>query len=154
LLEEQGRTVAPVPLWSTVVAALAIAEHGSPSQRSQWLPGVANGDVMLAVAISESGSNDGACRVRDAGEGRLSGTKLSVPGAPVAARVVVTAADPNGKPALYLVDPNGDGVEQRRVTTTNREPQAHLVFDGAVGERLGSSDQAAPWLIDRAVVGL
>src|SRR5262249_18725061 len=27
-------------------------------------------------------------------------------------------------------------------------------LDGAVGERLGSSDQAAPWLIDRAVVGL
>lgn len=33
LLEEQGRTVAPVPIWPAVVAALTIATHGTAAQR-------------------------------------------------------------------------------------------------------------------------
>ena len=39
VLEQQGRVVAPVPLWATVVcAALPIAEHGTPRNVSGGFP--------------------------------------------------------------------------------------------------------------------
>ena len=42
LLEQQGRRVAPVPLWPTVVlGALPLAEFGTREQQQAWLPGVA-----------------------------------------------------------------------------------------------------------------
>ena len=41
LLEEIGRTVAPVPAWATLVCgALPIARFGSAAQQQRWLPGV------------------------------------------------------------------------------------------------------------------
>src|SRR3984957_21186307 len=43
LCEELGRTVAPVALLPTVLAALVIEQAGSPEQRERWLPGVASG---------------------------------------------------------------------------------------------------------------
>ena len=40
LLEAQGRVVAPVPLWSTLVlGALPVAEFGSDALQSSLLPG-------------------------------------------------------------------------------------------------------------------
>ena len=53
LLEEQGRAVAPIPLWATLTAALTIAEFGSDAQQQQWLPGVVDGSTVLAVAVTE-----------------------------------------------------------------------------------------------------
>ncbi len=59
LLEQQGRVVAPVPLWATLVlGALPIAEFGSAAQRREWLPGVVSGDVLLTAALAEPGVND------------------------------------------------------------------------------------------------
>src|SRR5438309_1633736 len=52
--EQLGRAVAPVPLVATATAALAIAEHGSDTQRREWLPRVAAGDAVLAVAPTAS----------------------------------------------------------------------------------------------------
>ena len=77
LLEQQGRRVAPVPLWPTLVlGGLAIAELGSPEQQRAWLPGVATGDVLMTAALSEAGANDplrpqvSATRDGDASDGR------------------------------------------------------------------------------------
>src|SRR2546428_13058146 len=56
LLEEQGRRVAPVPLWPTLVlGALAIAELGSPEQRRGRVPRVAAGGVGLSAALAAPG---------------------------------------------------------------------------------------------------
>ena len=41
LLEQAGRTVAPVPLLATVAYAVPVlAQHGTPEQQAAWLPGV------------------------------------------------------------------------------------------------------------------
>ena len=59
ILEQQGRVVAPVPLWATVaLGALAIAEWGTPEQRQAWLPGVVAGDTLLTAALPQPGTND------------------------------------------------------------------------------------------------
>src|SRR5215510_6356639 len=51
LLDEVGRAVAPVPVYSTLVlGALPLAEFGSLAQRQRLLPGVASGELLLSGA--------------------------------------------------------------------------------------------------------
>jgi acyl-CoA dehydrogenase len=163
VLEQQGRHVAPVPVWATLVlGALPIAEFGTPAQQQAWLPGVAAGEVVLTAALPEAGAGDPhrpAVTATADGEGwRLDGAKPSVPAGHVAARVLVPAAIPRGGTALFLVDPTGPGVERAVAETTDRSRVAHLTFAGAPGERLGDdstdSGRALAWTVDRALVGL
>src|SRR2546421_2036181 len=54
VLEEVGRTVAPVPYFPTVIlGAFPIAEFGSEEQRKRLLPGVAEGDTILTAAPAQ-----------------------------------------------------------------------------------------------------
>lgn len=161
LLEQQGRTVAPVPLWPTLVlGGLTLAEHGTPAQQREWLPGVARGDVMLTAALAEPGANDpfrpSVAARRDGDGWRLDGTKPSVPAAHVAARVLVPATI-DGDVGVFLVDPVGAGVERAVGETTDRSRVAQLTFAGAAGEPLGDLADGAQILtsmVDRALVGL
>ncbi len=163
LLEQQGRRVAPVPLWPTLVlGALAIAELGSPEQQRAWLPGVATGDLMLTAALAEPGANDPlrpqVTAARDGDRWRIDGDKPSVPAAHVADRVLVPASTGGSELGVFLVDPGGPGVERTVAATTDRSKVAHLAFAGARAERLGGEDldgrRATAWMLDRALVGL
>lgn len=160
LLEQQGRRVAPVPLWpALVLGALPLAEFGTPEQQQAWLPGVASGDVILTAALSEPGVNDAlhpqVTATRDGGTWRLDGAKPSVPAAHVADRVLVPAATESGELAVFLVDPAGPGVERTVATTTDRSKVAHLAFAGASVEHLGDDGRrVTAWTLDRALVGL
>jgi acyl-CoA dehydrogenase len=161
VLEQQGRVVAPVPLWATVVlGALPIAEWGTAEQRQAWLPGVARGEVLLTAALAGPGTNDPQrptveARPDESGW-RLSGLSFAVPAAHVADRVLVPAATPGGV-AVFLVDPRSEGVNLERAVTTNREIHPHLQLDGAPAEVLGSPDagaRALAWMVERALLGL
>ena len=58
VLEQIGRTVAPVPYLATVVlGGLPIARLGSDTQRDAWLPGVASGEAVLTAALVEFGGD-------------------------------------------------------------------------------------------------
>ncbi len=162
LLEEQGRTVAPVPLWPTLVlGALPLAELGTAAQRAAWLPGVVQGDVLLTAALAEYGANDPfrpQVTATRAGDGwRLDGRKPSVPAGHLADRVVVSAATDDG-PALFLLDPTTAGFERTVAPVTDRSKVAHLELSGAPAELLGDdgSDgrRALAWTLDRALLGL
>ena len=59
LLEQQGRFVAPVPLWETTVAALVLARGGTAEQQARWLPRVAAGTARLSLAVSLDSTSDG-----------------------------------------------------------------------------------------------
>jgi alkylation response protein AidB-like acyl-CoA dehydrogenase len=162
VLEQQGRYVAPVPLWPTLVlGALPLAEFGTRAQREAWLSGVAAGEIVLTAALAEPGANDplrtSVTAVPDGDRWRLDGYKPSVPAAHVADRVLVPAVGPDGATALFLVDPAGAGVERVVAETTDRSLVAHLTFAGARGEQLGDGPDAAralSWTVDRALVGL
>jgi alkylation response protein AidB-like acyl-CoA dehydrogenase len=59
LLEQAGRSMAPVPLLPTLVLGAApIAEFGSEAQKAHWLPGVIAGKTVLTAALAESDSRD------------------------------------------------------------------------------------------------
>jgi 3-oxocholest-4-en-26-oyl-CoA dehydrogenase beta subunit len=161
MLEQQGRVVAPVPLWATVVlGALPIAEFGTADQRQAWLPGVAAGTTFLSAALGEPGVNDpqrpSVLARRDGATWRLDGLNLAVPAAHVAARVLVPASTPDGV-AVFLVDPHGPGARLERAITTNREVHPHLHLDGAPGEALGVPEvggQVLSAMTERALLGL
>jgi alkylation response protein AidB-like acyl-CoA dehydrogenase len=53
LCEEAGRTVAPVPLVPTVLAAALVDRAGSDAQRARWLPGLATGETPGAVGTPD-----------------------------------------------------------------------------------------------------
>lgn len=55
LLEQQGRFVAPVPLWENLLAAYVLTWHGTQAQQSQWVPGVVAGTTRLGLAVSLDG---------------------------------------------------------------------------------------------------
>src|SRR5438477_9391090 len=161
LLEQVGRTVAPVPVFPTVVlGALPIAEFGSPEQRRRWLPGVASGETILSAALVEPGepepTHPATTARRDGAGWRLDGVTLCVSAAHLAARVLVPARAGEAT-ACFLVDPRGAGVTLERQVATSGEPQSRMTLAGAGGEPLGGGVDGAKvidWLLPRALVGL
>jgi alkylation response protein AidB-like acyl-CoA dehydrogenase len=159
VLEEIGRTVAPVPYFPTVVlGAMPIAEFGSDEQRKRFLPGVADGETFLTAALIEELNTDPlspstvAVAKPDASKWGLTGTKMMVPAAHLASAIVVPTA--NG---VFLVDPKGAGVELERLITTSGEPQFKVTLNDAEGEPLGDPAQGAAiteWIVQRATAAL
>jgi len=137
VLEAQGRSVAPVPLWATeVLGAMPIAEFGSDPLQESILPGVVSGQTMLTAALT-----DVAGDIATGGDGRpsivatavgggvsLTGSAFAVPYAHVADRILVPAALDGGV-VVATVDPSAKGVEIERAFTTNREIHPHLHLD-------------------------
>lgn len=130
--EQQGRVVAPIPLVSTLIGALTIAEHGTAGQQSAWLPGVAAGTVVLATALDGAGLNDpfagGVTAVADGAGFRLSGLRPAVSGAHVANAVLVPAVLADGSMGVFIVDPAAAGVNAVRTASTNRQIISTLTF--------------------------
>jgi len=158
LLEQVGRTVAPIPAWPTLVlGALPIAEFGSPEQRRQWLPGVTAGEVILSAALVEPAADDPrrptTTARRDGRTWRLDGVRTCVPAAHLAARILVPARA-EGDAALFLLDPRAAGVTIERQMATNREPQGRITLRGAPAEFLAGGAASLEWLVERALVGL
>ncbi|MEV0594698.1 acyl-CoA dehydrogenase family protein [Nonomuraea cavernae] len=171
LLEEQGRFVAPVPLWSAAVAALAIAGHGTPAQRATLLPGAVDGAFRLTLALEEFGPADPAhptCAAhrddagqadRDAaGQGgggwRLTGTKAVVPSPFGASHVLVSAATEHG-PGLFLVDSGAEGVVWEQAETTTHDLAGNLTLTGAPAQAVGTPGGGAlAWTLEHAAVAL
>lgn len=138
VLEQQGRRLAPLPLWETaLLGGLAVASFGSATQRSRWLPGLAAGTVRLTAAFDTSLQVTG---------GRLTGTAALVPHGYGADALVVAA--PAG---LWLVP--ADEVVLTPVVTTSHALAADVRFQDAAAEPLGD-ETATGWLADRARVGL
>jgi 3-oxocholest-4-en-26-oyl-CoA dehydrogenase beta subunit len=171
LLEAQGKVVAPVPLWATLVlGALPIAEFGSDALSASLLPGVTAGEVFLTAALADV-AND----IAVGGEGRptvtgtrgadgglvLGGSAFAVPYAHVATRILVPVATDGGL-VVAAVDPTAPGVTVERVVTTNREIHPHLHLDGvtvAADQLLADGDAARgahvrAWILERAWTGL
>lgn len=160
LLSEVGRSVAPVPLYATLVlGADTIARHGDSDLQQRYLPGVVDGSVILSGALVEAGNSDPtaprtAAR-RDGDVWRLDGAKTLVPAAQLANAIVVSASA-DGVAGLFVVDTADNGVEINPVSTTNGEPHADIVLNGALGHRLGEDDDSGlvRAMYARALVGL
>ncbi|MDR7303910.1 acyl-CoA dehydrogenase family protein [Haloactinomyces albus] len=141
LLQEQGRVVAPVPLWSAAVAALAIAEYGTPQQRAAVLPGVVDGSERITVALEEFGpvaAAEPACVAKsDGSRWRLTGVKAVVPTPFGADRVLVAAMTEQG-PGLFLTATDAEDLRWEHCETTDHDAGGNLQLDGALAEAVGA----------------
>lgn len=163
VLEEIGRTLAPVPVYASVsVAAAAIAAHGTDEQKAAWLPGAVSGEKILTAALAERLGRDAAApavkATRVDGGWKLDGVKTAVPAATVADVILVPAATDDGV-GVFLVSPTAEGVTLAPQLTTAKEIAGELTLDGAVVADAallgGAVDSAvAVWLRDRATLGL
>ncbi|HTW16367.1 MAG TPA: acyl-CoA dehydrogenase family protein [Nocardioides sp.] len=146
VLVEVGRTVAPVPLAAHGPAARLIAEHGSPDQQAQWLPGAAGGSIVLTAAVTEERAfapeRPTTVAVADGASYRLTGSKAIVPAGGYADLFLVPAETPTGV-GVFLVTPGDAGVRVVPQTFSDGEAVARLELDGATlgPERLlGAAD--------------
>ncbi|KXX57015.1 acyl-CoA dehydrogenase family protein [Rhodococcus sp. LB1] len=158
LLEEQGRHVAPVPVWPHVLGALAISEFGTRQQREALVPSAADGSLILTVGLEEFGpyvaGEPSTTAIEVDGGWQVHGAKAAVPVAHVAERVLVSATTDTG-PALFLVDPDAVGVTAQQAESTTREICANLTFDAAPAEPVGPADgTAVRWLLERVELAL
>jgi alkylation response protein AidB-like acyl-CoA dehydrogenase len=155
VFEQVGRTLAATPLLSTVVVGAGLlTEAGSQEQRDLWLPQIANGDALLALALEETARHDPTRvmlpAVREAGGWRLDGRKEFVLDGHVADRLIVVArttgaaGDREGL-SLFLVDPSIAGVKVERNWMVDSRNSATVHFRGTqIGEDalIGASDGA------------
>jgi alkylation response protein AidB-like acyl-CoA dehydrogenase len=160
LLEEVGRSVAPVPVYpSLVLGALPLTRFGSEAQKREWLPGIARGEQILTAALAEYASSDPFEPVtraeRHGDEVRLTGIKTQVPCAAEAARILVPARHGDGSLGLFYVEPRGDGVMLTPQQTPDGQPHAQLeLCDAPAVDRLGAQESAREilhWLVLRAI---
>lgn len=141
VLEQIGRTVAPLPYLQTVVgAAMAIDASGTPAQRSALLPRIVDGSLVLTCAFGAFGDEIAASLPttsarRDGAGWQLDGEKHLVPMAHVADRLLVSARTGDAACGVFLVDPRAAGVTLAETETTARERRATVrLADVRVGD--------------------
>lgn len=124
VLEESGRSLVSSPLIATVLlGASAINELGSDAQKSEFLPQVVSGELLLALAIDEK-PHHRPCRIETSavksGEGYvLNGCKTFVLDGHIANKLVVVARtsgaiDDEAGLSVFLVDAAAEGVSINR----------------------------------------
>ncbi len=122
LYEIMGYYACPSPhLSSSVLCAQAIIEAGSDEQKKALLPGIASGQQIFALAITEPdyGWDPAQIQLQATRQGdgfALNGTKLFVPDANVADQLLVAARTSQGASdgiSLFVVDKNSTGVSIR-----------------------------------------
>ena len=138
IIEEIGRVMAPVPLHSTMVAALTIDSDGTDQQKQDILPAVADGKMVLTWAVHERDARliPEAMNLEAKADGDgwiLNGTKMFVDNFVVAQRCLVAcrtspASDANQGISLFLIDPNGTGVNQTALVTLAKDKQSRVDF--------------------------
>ena len=171
VMEEIGRALALEPYFATVVLGGGLlALGGSEAQRSELLPQIAGGELMLAFAHAERQARydlaDVASAARRDGAGFvLDGTKSLVLHGESAAKLIVSARlsgarnDRDGL-GLFLVDAAAPGVSVRGYPTVDGLRAAEVSLsnvrvDGAavIGER-GTAYPLIERVADRAMAAL
>ena len=144
LHEEFGRAMLPCPYMSTVVlSGLTILNAGSDAQKAEHLPGIAKGDSIMALALTEpEASWDGRAweaegvNLSATAEGDdyvLDGVKLFVHDANIADTLLVAArtksgSDPEQGVTLFLVDAKSPGIAVEDLRTVACDNQCEVVF--------------------------
>ena len=135
LMEEAGRTIAPVPLTQHCVSGLMPVQKFAPDAvKERVLPAATRGDLLLTAGMIEHLNEDPSTPVhttaqRDGDALVLQGEKRAVPYAAEADAILVAAAMGDDV-AVVLVPREAEGVTLTPVHATSFEPQYDLSLDG------------------------
>lgn len=165
VLEEMGRTLAPSPLLSTaLIGAAALRIAGSGAQQAAFLPKIAAGDIITALAVDETSHHAPGkiATTAQPAEGGfvLSGQKKYVADGHVADEIIV-AAQNAGQIGLFLVPKGAAGLTITALKTVDSRGAADMTFDNVrVGaDRVLHAPSPAgagllDQILDRARIGL
>jgi acyl-CoA dehydrogenase len=131
--EQIGHTLAPTPFLSTaVLAAWLLTTAGSSAQQAAWLPRIAGGDAILALAVDEQPRHRPerieTTAVREGTRWRIDGSKLFVVDGHVAAALIVAARAPEGV-VLLLVPRGSAGLTVERTVMVDAHNAARVRLD-------------------------
>ena len=132
IFEAMGKTLAPEPLLSAVLASELLRLAGSPDQRNEWLPSICNGEAVVAVAGAHRprGAHVSADTLRsmtDDGTLTVDGRATHVADATIASAILVVAPEPS--PALVVVPAAAPGVRIERQELIDSRNWATVEFD-------------------------
>ncbi|WP_315797815.1 MULTISPECIES: acyl-CoA dehydrogenase family protein [unclassified Bradyrhizobium] len=139
VMEEIGRTLMPSPFLATaVLSASALTRAGSAAQKSEYLPKIASGALLAALALDEGSKHrplHTALQAERSGNGfKLNGAKAMVVDGHVADLLLVVARSA-GSPGdrdgltLFLVDPKAKGVAIERTIMVDAHNAARVTLD-------------------------
>lgn len=164
------------PLLMTVVSpaivGTTIAEFGTEEQKRRWLPGIADGTLVAAFAITEPDAGSNSHRIvttatkQDDGSWRLSGHKTFISGVDEAQYILVVgrtsdARTGNLKPVLFLVPTDAEGLTFQRIEMGIVSPEKqftlflddiHLPADALIGEEDAAMAQLFAGLIPERIM--
>lgn len=139
IAEEMGRTLTASPYLSTaIMGATALSRFGSDGQKSAWLPRIAEGNAITAVAVDEGRKHNPAhvtTTAERSGNGfRLNGRKTFVAEGHIADMMIVSArtAGSEGEAdgiTLFLVPRDANGVSTERATMIDSRNSAAVTLD-------------------------
>ncbi len=170
ILEETGRNLVASPLLSTaLVSASALVLGGSDAQKAAWLPRIATGEIVAALAVDEGSHhtplNIALTGTDSSGGFVLNGAKTFVIDGE-AADLLVVAARTSGAPGdsdgitLFLVPGDAKGVTREHLSLIDSRGAAKITFDRVeVGADAVLGEAGKGWAIlepvlDRAYAGL
>ncbi|TRZ93846.1 MAG: acyl-CoA dehydrogenase [Dehalococcoidia bacterium] len=140
LQEEMGRACLPGPFFSAVIlGGLFVLNAGSEEQKTSLLTKVANGELILTLALTEPSAGYDAASVEveaisDNGDYVISGTKLFVPDAHIANYIICIARTKKGTApeegiTAFLVDGKSPGISCTVLKTIAGDKLCEVVFD-------------------------
>ena len=158
VMEEVGRHLAPVPMHSTMVAALVLARHGSPAQR-ELLAQVIEGDLILCHAVqgpdgSWAADGRGLTARRDGADLVLQGQRSFVDNFAIAGKRLVLYRFESGEVGAALIATGLPGIERTDLVTTAKDGECHVRFDNVrvapadVIDAGAGAGAMATWLCD------
>jgi alkylation response protein AidB-like acyl-CoA dehydrogenase len=138
LLEEMGRVLLPAPFFSTVIlGGVTIMQGGDEELKKKFLPRIANGDIIVTLALSETEGSYAIDKIESKGELKvdgfvLQGKKMFVSDAHVADHIIFPART-YGKgysdgTSLFVVDAKSKGIDITPLISLNLEKQSEVSF--------------------------
>jgi alkylation response protein AidB-like acyl-CoA dehydrogenase len=163
VLEEMGAALLCAPFFSSVaLAANALMTSGDDEAKKSYLPGIASGETIATLAITEdNGKWDFSgieCKAEQKGDGWvLDGHKMFVLDGHVANLIVVAARTKAGV-SLFAVSDDAAGLTRTPLPTMDQtRKQARLEFSGTPAVLIGTDGGAEAGLaktLDLAAVAL
>ena len=162
IMEEIGRTLMPSPFFATSVLSVTALRGGSESQQAAYLPKIAEGSLLAALAVDEGTKHrplNIALKAERSGNGfKLSGDKAFVVDGHMADLLIVAARSGGSVGereglTLFAIDPTAKGVAIERTVMVDAHNAARIVFDNVAVDAdsvLGEVDQGGA-LLDRVL---
>ena len=144
ILREIGRNLTPSPFMTTALGGVMALRTDKGEAAEQWLPKIAEGKAVLALALDEGvkhGASPTKLRAEQSGNGwKLSGQKDFVLHAQSADAYLVLARTDEGE-RLFLVDAKADGIERQTTPQVDAGYSSRVTFSDVTTEHpVGGED--------------